>query len=120
MSGNSSLGKQGEQIAVDYLRKNQYEILDRNYRTRAGEIDIVAQKAGRLIFCEVKARRDNRKGKPYEAMTSWKINHLRRAIHSYVKQKHWLKVLWHIDVISIEFNADDSLKKLQHFENLTW
>jgi len=76
------LGRQGEQLAAEYLERAGFRILDRNYRCSAGEIDIVAADRRMLVACEVKTRSDLRFGTPVEAVTTEKLRRLRRlAVH---------------------------------------
>ena len=67
--GNQQVGRLGEDAAVTFLAAQQYVILDRNWRCRAGEIDIVAKEGDNLVFVEVKARSSLRFGHPFEAVT---------------------------------------------------
>lgn len=64
-----ALGNIGENAAVDFLRKMGYEILDRNFRCKLGEIDIIAKNKKLLVFVEVKTRRNKLYGMPAEAVT---------------------------------------------------
>ena len=64
------LGVKGEQLAVDFLKDKKYEILERNYATKLGEIDIIAKQNNRIVFIEVKQRESLRYGYPREAITS--------------------------------------------------
>lgn len=76
------LGRQGEQLAAEYLRQAGFRILDRNYRCAHGELDIVAAERRILVACEVKTRSGLRYGTPVEAVTSQKLARLRRlAVH---------------------------------------
>jgi putative endonuclease len=76
------LGRQGEQLAAEYLEKAGFRILDRNYRCAGGEIDIVAADRRDLVACEVKTRSGVRYGTPVEAVTGEKLRRLRRlAVH---------------------------------------
>jgi len=76
------LGRQGEQLAAEYLANEGFRILDRNYRCAGGEIDIVAADQRMLVACEVKTRSDLRFGTPVEAVTREKLCRLRRlAVH---------------------------------------
>jgi putative endonuclease len=76
------LGRQGEQLAAEYLENEGFRILDRNYRCAGGEIDIVAADRRMLVACEVKTRSDLRFGTPVEAVTREKLRRLRRlAVH---------------------------------------
>lgn len=72
------LGRQGEQLAVEYLQQAGFRILDRNYRCAEGEIDIVAAEHRVLVICEVKTRSSVRFGMPIEAITREKRTRLRR------------------------------------------
>jgi putative endonuclease len=67
-----ALGITGENLACDALTRRGYAILARRYRTRVGEIDIVARDGGTLVFIEVKTRTSERFGRPVEAVTGWK------------------------------------------------
>ena len=66
-----SAGLRGEDLACAYLKKHRYAIIARRYRTRFGEVDIIAVRRNALVFCEVKARSSERYGTPAEAVT-WK------------------------------------------------
>lgn len=77
-----ALGRQGEQLAAEYLQQAGFRILDRNYRCAGGEIDIVAADGRVLVACEVKTRSGVRYGTPVEAVTHGKLRRLRRlAVH---------------------------------------
>ncbi len=80
-------GNKGKDLACTYLRKKGYEIIERNYRIRGGEIDIVAIDTDTLVFVEVKARKTTKFGSSLEAITPWKIRSLIRAAEFY-KLKH--------------------------------
>ncbi|TDB81589.1 YraN family protein [Actinomadura sp. KC216] len=78
MNAHISLGRRGEDAAVDYLVKLGWTILDRNWRCRDGELDIVAHDGRRHVICEVKTRSSDRFGDPAEAITTDKAARLRR------------------------------------------
>jgi putative endonuclease len=73
-----ALGRYGEQLACRYLSDTGFTILDRNWRCARGEIDIVARDVDALVMCEVKTRRTERFGAPFEAVTRQKLRRLRR------------------------------------------
>ena len=72
------LGRQGEQLAAEYLQQIGFRVLDRNYRCSLGELDIVAAEHRTLVACEVKTRSGLRYGTPLEAVTWQKRSRLRR------------------------------------------
>jgi putative endonuclease len=71
------VGRSGEAAVARWYRSAGYEVLDRNWRVREGEIDLVAQRDGTLVFCEVKTRRSTAYGLPIEAITARKQQRLR-------------------------------------------
>jgi putative endonuclease len=73
------LGRYGEEQAARYLENKGYQILDRNARTAAGEVDIVATDGGTLVFVEVKTRSTNFSGHPLQAITPRKVATIRRV-----------------------------------------
>ncbi|MFZ9541236.1 MAG: YraN family protein, partial [Ilumatobacteraceae bacterium] len=78
LNHNRDLGSRGEQLVVDWYRRRGHDIVDRNWRCRGGEIDIVATQANVLVFCEVKTRATDRFGSPAHAVTLDKQRRLRR------------------------------------------
>lgn len=99
---NKQLGSFGEDLAEKYLRHQKYTILQRNYYTRYGEVDIICQKDDTLVFVEVKTRRTATYGQPEESVTYRKIEHLRRAAQIYLnKSDHDYYKEIRFDVISI-------------------
>jgi putative endonuclease len=78
LNAKDVLGRQGEQLAVEYLQQAGMRILDRNWRCAEGEIDIVAAERRALVICEVKTRSGVRYGTPLEAITRKKRSRLRR------------------------------------------
>lgn len=82
---NRELGEFGENVAVQYLENCGYTIVQRNYRCRAGEIDVIAGIHNRLSFIEVKTRRSSEYGRPCEAVADSKKKHIRAAACSYLR-----------------------------------
>lgn len=115
---NIQLGSIGERIASDYLTKKGYSIIDRNYRSKIGEIDIISKLKNIMVFVEVKTKIGDIKGKPYEHVTKSKISKFKRAVQGYL-MSYKIQNQIRLDVISIELFDDLSVNKILHFENIT-
>lgn len=100
MADHNELGKKGEQLAIDFLVKKQYKILERNYRYLKSEVDIIAQKDRLLVAVEVKTRATDFYGKPQDFVDPKKIKRLLSAIDNYVIEKE-LEVEVRFDIIAI-------------------
>lgn len=100
------LGKQGEDLAVVFLKKNGYKILARNYKTKLGEIDIIALDKGTLCFVEVKTRNSDRFGAPAEAVSSFKQRQISKAALCYLKEKKLLERKARFDVVSVVYSNE--------------
>lgn len=103
---NLNRGKIGEEIAADLLRKNGYKILTRNYRTKLGEIDIVAYDKGTVCFIEVKSRRSDKFGFPQEAIANHKQRQISKAALMFLKEKNLLGRRARFDVVSVLYSDD--------------
>ena len=94
-------GTLGEQAAANKLAEAGYRILHRNYRVRGGELDIVAEHQGALVFCEVKTRTTATYGLPEEAVTATKRRRLRRLALEYLQREGRRADILRFDVISV-------------------
>lgn len=83
---NISTGRRGEDLAAAFFVARGFRVVSRNWRARAGEIDLIVQKGDTLHFVEVKTRQSTRFGFPEEAITSLKLRHLQRAMDVYLLQ----------------------------------
>lgn len=111
------IGRVGEDLAASYLQKCGYRILQRNFRSKFGEIDIVAQDKNTLVFVEVKTRYSHEYGYPEEAVTTSKIRSIIKTAH-YYKLKHTKTPgLMRIDVVAIDML--DNTKSIRHIKNIT-
>ena len=95
-------GTRYERIAGEYIKSKGYEILEYNYRSRTGEIDIIARDGEYLVFCEVKYRFDSRKGSPLEAVGVRKQKTIFRCAMCYLTERRIGDVPCRFDVIGIE------------------
>ncbi len=106
MAEHNEFGKEGEDIAVRWLGKKEFEILFRNWRSGHLEIDIIAQKAACLHFIEVKTRRNDDFGPPEKFVTRQKLNNLMRAAAVFqLRYPHPLDVQYDILAITIGSNG---------------
>ena len=101
MDNRRSLGDRGEDMAAAHLKKQGYKILERNYRTPIGEIDLVARHQGVLVIIEVKTRRSRRFGSPQEAVHPAKQERLRNLAEYYLQQQGLVEVMVRFDVVGI-------------------
>jgi len=97
----SSLGKEGEALAGQRLIEMGYRIIARNYRTRLGEIDIIAEENGTLVFVEVRTCQDSRHGYPKESVTFKKQRQLSRVALEYLNRHQMTEQKARFDVVSI-------------------
>lgn len=95
------IGKAGESLACRYLRRCGYIILEKNYATPLGEIDIIAEDGATLVFLEVKMRHSDSYGLPEEAINSKKMQRLTRLARLYIKRKNLYNRKARFDVVSI-------------------
>ena len=98
---NTTLGKQGEDLACAELSRRGYAILARRYRTRAGEIDIVAREGRTVVFVEVKTRTSVRFGLPAEAITWRKRRRLQIMALAYLSRRRLYDVPFRFDIVSV-------------------
>lgn len=115
---NKLTGKIGEEFAVEYLKSEDYSILQTNYNCRWGELDIITKKEDKIIFVEVKTRIGQYLGKPHESIHVRKLKHLTRTIQYYLLQHKLYKEKLQLDVISIVLTKDKTVEDFQHFENV--
>jgi putative endonuclease len=101
-------GEQGESIAVRYLKKKGYKILEKNYRTKLGEIDIIAKDKDTLVFVEVKSRRSWQFGNPKAAVTPAKQRKISKVALYYLKTNDRSNAKARFDVVTITATRDKS------------
>lgn len=118
MSYRQSLGRWGEEIAAEYLSRLGYEILERNFRTPYGEIDLVTRIEGVIVFVEVKTRASKAFGRPEEAVTESKQVHLLDSAQSYLQTIPEFDGDWRVDVLAVEKVDNREEPEIVHFENV--
>ena len=102
------IGKKGESVAVRYLKKQGYKIIEQNYRSKAGEIDIIARERKTLVFVEVKTRRSTSYGDPKWAVTPKKQKAISMAALYYLKMTGQPNANARFAVVSILARAKDT------------
>ena len=102
----NNLGRIAEDFAASLLQEKSYKILERNFRSRFGEIDVVAEKDGVLVFVEVKARWSRKFGTPEEAVTPWKLKKIQKTGEYYSILHPTLSKKLRIVVVALEIDKD--------------
>ncbi len=111
----NKVGSLGEDLAVKYLTKLGYKIIERNKRfSKLCEIDIIAKDKNTIVFVEVKTRKTDSLGSPFEAITKNKLNNMRMGVFSYLQEKN-LKESFRMDAISIVLTPEI---KINHLKNV--
>lgn len=122
-SEKRKFGDIGEEIAVEFLKKKGYKIIERNFQVKAGEIDIVAKKPdGDMVFFEVKAVKGNDGFAFVRAAQNvhWqKQKRLLKAAQIYLRQKNLSDVSWQVDIINVVLSVAGEFK-IEHLENAVW
>mgnify|MGYP003393032504 CR=1 FL=1 len=110
-------GVAGEKIASVYLKKLGYGILESNFRTPFGEIDIVAKLGRVIVFVEVKSRTTSSLGPPYLSVTGVKKRHIIKNALFYLQRRRIPNTDWRIDIVSVKLNYDRGLESIELIEN---
>lgn len=111
---NKILGRYGEDLAVDFLKAEGYRILDKNFKNKCGEIDLIAHDGAMVVFIEVKSRKSLSYGMPYESVHPLKQRKITQVALSYLKYRYGsVDVLSRFDVISI-YQTDKGDRRIEH------
>lgn len=108
-------GRQAEKTALEFLKNEGYQILERNFRVKCGEVDIIAKDQGVFCFIEVKARHTLELGEPAEAVSVRKQKQIAKAALSYLKAKDLLDQAARFDVITLLYQ--DKLPQIDLIKN---
>jgi putative endonuclease len=112
------IGEQGESLAADYLRTEGFTVLENNYHSRYGEIDLVAEKDHCIIFVEVKTRTSQKFGLPEESVTPEKLARIFDTALFWMQEHPGKPDDWRVDVISILLTQNLETQDIQHFINV--
>jgi putative endonuclease len=113
--GRIELGKQGEQLAVGFLKKLRYKILEKNFRCKFGEIDIVALEGKTLVFVEVKTRCSLNYGSPQASITPKKRYQLMKVACFYLQKNRLFDRAARFDVVAVGFDSGE--KRIELIRN---
>lgn len=113
-----NVGRTGENLAFEYIKKLGFKILARNYLIRGGEIDIVAKDGNELVFIEVKARYSHDYGLPQESITSWKIKSLKKTALFYIQKINWGSKPYRFDLVAIDYVNQVDTPKIELIKNI--
>ena len=103
-------GQEGESAALDFLKKKSYRILEKNFRSKLGEIDIIADHKGVMVFIEVKARLNHEYGHPFIALTPTKQKKIIQTAQSFLSQKRIVDKPVRFDVIAMTMDPSNTWK----------
>ena len=111
------IGKIGEEMASNFVKKQGYKIIEKNFRIRGGEIDLIAQDGDTLVYIEVKTRTTHAFGLPEESVGFHKLKFLERAAKFYRLKRKNLPDLERIDVIAVDLSENEP--KIKLFQNVS-
>ena len=111
------LGDIGEKLARNFLKKKGYKIRQTNFRCREGEIDIIAEKKGYLVFVEVRTKTSSGFGSPEESVTFAKKEKLIASALTYLNSHKDLPESWRIDFVAVELDRNGKTTRIELIEN---
>lgn len=116
IASRSRTGQTGEEIAGHYVVRAGWSVVERNFRCRHGEIDLVARDGDELVFVEVRTRRGAAFGTPEESITEAKQRRMAACALAYV-QERGVRTGWRVDLIAIELRGEQ-VKRLDHYRHV--
>lgn len=114
---SKEIGEWGEKIASEYLVNAGYHLIDHNVQTGHGEIDLLFEHEGVLVFVEVKTRQSRAYGYPEESITNSKIDHMIASAEAYLQTIPDYVGDWRIDVVAVENIDSENQPAITHFPN---
>jgi putative endonuclease len=111
------LGKRGEELARRHLEKLGFSVLETNYRTPEGEIDLIVEKDDLLVFVEVRTRHRSGFGSPEESLTVKKRSHMASSALRYLQRNRINDREWRIDLVAIEIGPGEKPVRVDVTEN---
>jgi putative endonuclease len=117
MAQHSDTGRFGEDIAEQYVKGHGHKIIERNYRTRYMELDLITKKKDMLIVVEVRTKIGEDRGSPEDTINRQKIGRLRRGAQVYAAMNNWSGRL-RVDAACIVLKPDFSVERFDYYENI--
>jgi len=118
---NYEKGRNGENIAKEYLMEKSFNFIESNYENKIGEIDLIMSQGTTLVFVEVKLKIGDKYGMPEEMINSGKIRQVQRVAESYLTinpDKRYLYKQFRVDAVCIVMNEMMRIERINHYENL--
>ena len=118
---NYQTGRAGEEIARRFLRKKGYRILESNFHTRFGEIDLICSENRKLVFVEVKLKMGEKFGSPEEMISKRKILQIQTTSRAFLQERQKLDQnysSYRIDAVAIVLNKDKTVSRINHYQNI--
>jgi putative endonuclease len=117
MSQRSAIGRRAEDLAVSYLEARGFRVLDRNWRRREAELDLVADHGGVCVFVEVRSRTGTERGHPLETITAHKRGQIVRAARLYLHEAAPAASAYRFDVVGVIFRPGGQPPECVHVED---
>jgi putative endonuclease len=114
---NLRVGRLGEELAREHLRKKGYKVLEQNYRTRYAEIDLIVKEKDTLVIVEVRTKIGERFGTPEDTLNNKKLQKVKKNAAAYAAQSKWNKV-YRVDAVCIVLAEDHSVQRFNHYINI--
>lgn len=110
-------GEKGEETAKNYLEKEGYIVIERNYKNKYGETDLIAQRGGEIFFIEVRSKVGNDFGDPEETVKAKKKEKLKKNALAYAAFNNY-EGFYRIDLICVVFNVEGDILRITHYEDI--
>jgi putative endonuclease len=114
---NLKLGTDGERAALKFLKRKGFRVLERNFRAKGGEIDLICLNGECIVFVEVKSRSSFNFGHPVEAITEFKKEKLLKTAYLYLTQKNLIGKPFRFDLVSIVWGKEGKIREISHLKN---
>lgn len=118
MTYQQEIGKFGEKIAADFLLNKGFSLLDQNYHTRYGELDLITSISETIVFVEVKTRTSDAFGTPESSITDAKLERICNAALLWFQDHPDVRDDWRVDVVAVTLDHRKNIKEIQHFVNV--